>query len=54
MKDFRLFNAAYGGVTKSIRSCYGKCGMISFFLSTGHGITGVAEIYEDIQLRRKA
>lgn len=35
------------GLSRSIRSCYGKCGFMSFLISTGHGITGVVEIYED-------
>ena len=42
-----FINSDTEGVSRSIRACYGKCGFMSFFLGTGHGITGVVEINED-------
>ncbi len=42
-----FINTDMGGVSRSIRACYGKCGRTSVFSSTGHGITGVVEIYEE-------
>lgn len=47
MKKIMLINADLGGVSRSIRACYGKCGFMSFFLGTGHGITGVVEYESD-------
>lgn len=31
--------------SSTIRSAYGKCGFDSVFINTGHGITGIIEIY---------
>lgn len=33
-------------VSSTIRGVYGKCGGGSVFLNTGHGITGIVEVYE--------
>lgn len=33
-------------VSSTIRGVYGKCGFDSVFLNTGHGITGIVEVYE--------
>ena len=33
-------------ISSTIRSTYGKCGFNSVFINTGHGITGIVEIYE--------
>ena len=32
-------------ISTTIRSVYGKCCFDSVFVSTGHGITGIIEIY---------
>jgi len=45
MKRTMLINPSGGGA-RAIRACYGKCSFESVFLTTGHGITGVIEIYE--------
>lgn len=49
MKKMKIsfINADTGGVARTIRACYGRCGFVSFFLRTGHGITGVVEYEED-------
>lgn len=33
-------------VSSTIRGVYGKCGFDSVFISTGHGITGIIEVYD--------
>jgi len=33
-------------VSSTIRGVYGKCGFDSVFIGTGHGITGVIEVYD--------
>lgn len=33
-------------VSSTIRGVYGKCGFDSVFICTGHGITGVIEVYD--------
>lgn len=33
-------------VSSTIRGVYGQCGGGSVFLNTGHGITGIVEVYE--------
>lgn len=33
-------------ISSTVRSTYGKCGFNSVFINTGHGITGIVEIYE--------
>ena len=49
MKKYRIVgtNLDADGNSRTIRSCYGKCGFDSMFRSTGHGITGVVLIYEN-------
>lgn len=47
MKKITFINADRGGLCRTIRACYGKCGFASFLIGTGQGITGVVE-YEDI------
>ena len=32
-------------VSSAIRAVYGKCGFDSVFVQTGHGITGIIEVY---------
>ena len=32
-------------VSSTIRAVYGKCGFDSVFVQTGHGITGIIEVY---------
>lgn len=32
-------------VSSTIRGVYGKCGFDSVFIGTGHGITGIIEVY---------
>lgn len=32
-------------VSSAIRAVYGKCGFDSVFIKTGHGITGIVEVY---------
>ena len=33
-------------VSFAIRAAYGKCGFDSVFICTGHGITGIIEVYD--------
>lgn len=33
-------------ISSTIRRVYGQCGGGSVFLNTGHGITGIVEVYE--------
>lgn len=33
-------------ISSTIRRVYGKCGFDSVFLNTGHGITGIVEVYD--------
>ena len=33
-------------VSSTIRGVYGKCGFDSVFIGTGHGITGIIEVYD--------
>ena len=33
-------------VSSTIRAVYGKCGFDSVFVQTGHGITGIIEVYD--------
>lgn len=33
-------------ISSTIRSVYGKCGFESVFLNTGHGVTGIVEVYD--------
>ena len=49
----RTIKAQYNGykwngkeVSSTIRGVYGKCGFDSVFICTGHGITGIIEVYE--------
>lgn len=32
-------------ISSTIRSVYGKCSFDSVFICTGHGITGIIEVY---------
>ncbi len=46
-----IINTDRGGCARAVRASYGKCGFMSACLSTGMGITAVAEIYDDKELR---
>ena len=41
-------NGDSDGLSRAVRHCYGKCGFDSIFRQTGHGITGICEIYETL------